>query len=141
METNYIETRLNGQMEYYHKKCTRRRNEYYWLSGISIVINAAIPVLSIGIESTGRLKYVVAILSATTSILTSLLLLRNTKDTWVRYRSTYEKLKHEKVLFETSSGKYVTANEQEFILACEAIMMSEHTAWKELLNDTKDKKE
>lgn len=141
MKANYIETRLNGQMEYYHKKCTSLRNEYYGLSGISIVINAFIPVLSIGIESTGWLKYIVAILSATTSVLTSLLLLRKTKETWIRYRSTYEQLKHEKILFETSSGKYATANEQEFIVACEAIMMSEHTAWKELLNDTKDKKE
>lgn len=141
MKTNYIETRLNDQMGYYHNKCKALRNEYYWLSGISIVINAAIPVLSMGIESAGILKYVIAILSATASVLSSLLLLRKTKDIWIRYRSTYEKLKKEKVLFETSSGKYKFASEEDFILACEEIMESEHSTWLKLHQNGNEKKE
>lgn len=141
MKTNYIETRLKEQMDYYHNKCKKLRKEYYCLSGISIVINAIIPVLSMGIESDGILKYIIALLSATASILSSFLLLRKTKDTWIKYRRTYERLKKEKVLFETSSGKYKTASEEDFILACEEILESEHTAWEELHRDGNEKKE
>ena len=128
-------------MEYYHNKCTALRKEYYWLSGISIVINAVIPILSMGIESTGVLKYAIAALSASASVMSSILLLRKTKDTWIKYRSTYEKLKKEKVLFENSAGKYKMATEKDFILACEEIMESEHNAWKELHKTTNQTKE
>ena len=141
MQKNYIETRLKNQMDYYHKKCRKLQREYYWLSGLSIVINAAIPVLSMAVDSVWIMKYVIALLSATVSVLSSFLLLRLTKDTWIKYRTTYEKLKKEMVLFETSSGKYKTATEEDFILACEEIMESEHNTWEALLQNGKDSKE
>lgn len=128
-------------MEYYNNKSVALRKEYYWLSGISIVINAVIPILSIGIESGGLLKYAIAALSASASVISSILLLRKTKDTWIKYRSTYEKLQKEKILFETSSGKYATATEKDFILACETIMESEHDAWEELHKTSTQTKE
>ena len=141
MKTDYIEKRLKGQMDYYSKKSAKCQKEYYWMSTISIVINAIIPVLSLGIEATGVLKYVIAALSAAASITSSILLLRKPKDTWIKYRSTYEKLKKEKILFETSSGKYKNGNEEDFILTCEEIMESEHKHWEDLHQNVKDKKE
>lgn len=140
MQTDYIETRLKDQMGYYERMSKKLRNEYYWLSSISIVINAAIPVLSMGIDTAGVLKYIIALLSATASVLSSFLLLRKTKDTWVRYRSTYEKLRSEQALFETSSGRYKTADEKDFILACEEIMELERNAWEELLQNSQEKR-
>ena len=136
-----MDTRLNNQLEYYSTKCSKLRSEYYWLSSISIVINAVIPILSMGIESTGFLKYIIAALSASATISTSILLLCKTKDTWIKYRSTYEKLEKEKVLFENSAGKYETATEQDFILTCEEIMESEHNAWEELQKTASQSKE
>ena len=141
MNTDYIDTRLDSQLEYYRAKCSKLRSEYYWLSGASIVINAVIPILSMGIESAGVLKYIIAVLSASATVMSSILLLRKTKDTWIKYRSTYEKLEKEKVLFENSAGKYETATEKDFILACEEIMESEHNAWEELQKTTSQAKE
>lgn len=141
MKTDYIDTRLDSQLEYYRAKCSNLRSEYYWLSGASIVINAVIPILSMGIESAGVLKYIIAALSASATVMSSILLLRKTKDTWIKYRSTYEKLKKEKVLFENSAGKYETATEKDFILACEEIMESEHNTWEELQKTTSQAKE
>lgn len=141
MKTDYIEKRLKGQMDYYSKKSAKSRKEYYWMSTILIVINALIPVLSLGIESTGIQKYIVAALGSASTIISSVLLLRKPKDTWIKYRSTYEKLKKEKILFETSSGKYKNGTEEEFILTCEEIMESEHKHWEDLHQNVKDKKE
>ena len=141
MKTNYIETRLKDQMDYYSKKSAQSRKEYYWMSTILIVINAIIPILSLGIESTGIQKYIVAVLGSAATIISSVLMLRKPKDLWIKYRSTNEKLKKEKILFETSSGKYKDGSEEEFIQTCEAIMESEHTAWEDLYRSSKDKKE
>ena len=141
MKTDYIEKRLKGQMDYYSKKSAKCRKEYYWMSAILIVINATIPILSLGIESTEIQKYIVAVLGSAATIISSVMLLRKPKDLWIKYRSTNEKLKKEKILFETSSGKYKNGSEEEFILTCEAIMESEHTAWEDLYRNGKDKKE
>lgn len=141
MKVSYTETRLDDQLKYYQTKCSKLRSEYYWLSGISIVVNAVIPILSMGIESAGVLRYIIAALSASVTVMSSILLLRKTKDTWIKYRSTYEKLKKEKVLFENSAGKYKTATEKEFILTCEEIMEFEHDAWEELQKTTNQSKE
>lgn len=128
-------------MDYYSKKSSQSRKEYYWMSTILIVINAVIPILSLGIESTGIQKYIVAALGSAATIISSVLMLRKPKDLWIKYRSTNEKLKKEKILFETSSGKYKDGSEEEFIQTCEAIMESEHTAWEDLYRSSKDKKE
>ena len=97
MKTNYIETRLKDQMDYYSKKSSQSRKEYYWMSTILIVINAVIPILSLGIESTGIQKYIVAALGSAATIISSVLMLRMPKDLWIKYRSTNEKLKREKI--------------------------------------------
>ena len=99
MKTNYIETRLDDQMAYYRKKCASAQKEYFWMSTASIVINAVVPVLAMGGDVATWLRYIIAGLSAAASIISSIILLRKPKDIWIEYRSTYEKLKKEKILF------------------------------------------
>ena len=135
MATNYFEERLDGQMKFYSKKSAEFQKEYYRLSIAAIVINAVVPVMAIGIDSEGALKYVIAAFSAAASILSSILLLRKPKEIWLKYRSTYEKLKKEKILFLTGSGKYKTCTEDDFIQACEQIMEAEHIDWEKLHRD------
>ena len=138
MENSYITNRLDPQMGYYKNKCERLSKEFNWISIITIVINALIPVISMATENGPIVKYVIASASALATILSSVLLLRKTKENWVEYRSTYEKLKREKVLFETKSGIYQTASINDFILNCENIMDAEHNLWKEI-NSTSQK--
>ena len=138
MESNYIKNRLEPQMNYYQTKCSKLRKEYYTISIASIVINAAIPVLSMTTDACPGIKYIIASISALASIFSSVLLLRKTREHWVEYRSTYEKLKRERVLFEAKVGIYQTASENEFILNCENIMDAEHSLWREI-NSTPQK--
>ena len=140
MEDNdYISNRLNDQMQYYHSKCISFQQEFYRLSVVIIVANAIIPVLLL-VSNCGAIKYIVAIISALASILSSILLLRNTKETWLEYRSTYEKLKREKILFETKSGVYNEASINDFILNCENIIDAEHEIWKRINSNSNLKK-
>lgn len=99
---------------------------------LALVANAVIPVLALSIDSEGISKYFVAILSSISTILSGILLIKKTKDNWVSYRLTCEALKREKILFETKSGKYKDASFNDFVVACESIMLDENAAWKSL---------
>lgn len=132
MDFDYIRDRLDVQMRYYNERANKFRKEYYAISIALLVLNALIPVLSIAIESGGIIKYVIASISALASVLSGVLLIKNTKETWIVYRTTYERLEKEKMLFTTSSGKYAGETAEDFIANCEAIMENEHSFWKEL---------
>lgn len=136
METNYIENRLKNQMDFYYSRSLTLRREYYAISITVIVINALIPVLSITLDVGILSKYLVTIFSELAAVLSSVLLLRKTKDTWLEYQSIYAKLRQEQVLFETRSGKYETATVQDFVKACEDIIQSEQNLWNELKEGT-----
>ena len=104
--------------------------------------NALIPVITLSIDSTGVQKYIVASLSAVATILSSILMLKKTRDTWVEYRFTCEALKREQAMFETKSGKYAGMAFQafqSFVTSCENIMASENSTWLDLIKSEKVK--
>lgn len=136
---DYIETRLKPQMDYYSNKCSSLQKEYYRLSLVSIVVNAIIPIFTIATDSFFLVKYIIAVLSAVATITSSILLLRKTKDTWVEYRSTYEQLKREKIMFEMGVGEYSSQDKDRFIINCENIMNNEHSAWSQRMKATSKK--
>jgi hypothetical protein len=62
---------------------------------------------------------------------------------WVSYRQVCEKLKHEKFLYETQSGKYNdnATKFNFFVENIESILISEHSDWsKNIVNNTQEKK-
>lgn len=136
MESNYISERLQGQMNYYKGKCKALKREYYVLSIISIVANALIPIFTIFIETSVFAKYVIASLSAVSTVLCSILLLRKTKEKWTEYRITYEQLKYEKVMYTSGVGIYNNGDEKIFIEKCESIMCKEHNSWFDLMKSS-----
>ena len=136
---DYIETRLEPQMKYYSNKCASLQKEYYRLSIVSIVVNAIIPIFTIATDSCFFVKYIIAGLSAVATITSSILLLRKTKDTWVEYRSTYEQLKREKIMFETGVGDYLSQDKERFIINCENIMHNEHSVWSQRMKENSKK--
>ena len=133
--------RLDDQMGYYSRTSRKCRKEYIWMSTIVIIINAVVPVLAIGLETDGPLKYVIASFGALATILSSVLLLRQSKETWLKCRITREKLKRERILFETCSGKYENGTDEDFISTCEEIMREEHEDWEKLHRSNEKKEE
>lgn len=129
METYYIINRLKNQMDLYYSRSITLRMEYYAISITIIVINALIPVFSITLDVGVLSKYLVTIFSELAAVLSSILLLRKTKDTWLEHQSIYAKLRQEQVLFETKSGKNETATVQDFVKACEEIIQNEQNLW------------
>lgn len=134
MEQEYVKNRLSGQMKYYKEKCASLKKEYYILSAANIILLALIPVVTLAADKFTPIKYIIASMSATASILSSILLLHRTKDKWLEYRSTYEQLKSEEAKYSFHIGIYADKEEKErdhlFMERCEDIMEREHTDWK-----------
>lgn len=129
----YIEQRLQGQLDYYHRTCLSLKKEYYCLSTLNIIATALIPIFTAAVDECAFCKYIIAVLGAAASIFTSILLLHKTKETQLSFRSTYEALKREQIFYLNQVGDYADKEPEKrgilFITNCEELMMNEQKAW------------
>ena len=96
MQDDYIESRLNPQIEYYDKKSVHCHKEHDALSIIGIVLTASIPPLTLLSEVAPVIKFAVAIAGAVASIISSVFYINNTKENWVEFSTHFESFKNEK---------------------------------------------
>lgn len=135
-EYNYIEERVQGQLNYYHNTCKKlqRYNRIFTIT--SIVVTAIIPVISLLNVTFSAL--IVAILGALASICTSISFFEKYKDRWLQYRTTQERLKSELAKYKTHSCYYKSCDPEEsknlFVENCETILEHEHFEWAEIMN-------
>ena len=146
-EKCYIEDRLLPQLRYYSATSRRFQTEYYVLSIINIAVLALIPVFTMLIDILPIFRYVVTGASAIISILSSILLVRQSKDNWLDYRITAENLKVELAKYRAKAGEYCSENPCEtdlklslFVENCEQIMRAEHTGWHSRMQEESDQK-
>ncbi|MEA2439243.1 MAG: hypothetical protein QOH76_667 [Thermoleophilaceae bacterium] len=119
--------RLETQIAWYDRKSTQNQTWFKRLKVLQIVTAAAIPVAA-------ALSAPVWLLGgggALIVILEGLQQLQQYQQTWTTYRSTCERLKHEKYLFLASAGPYTRAPRPEALLAerVEGLVSQEHAAW------------
>jgi len=133
LNEQYMTERLNPQINYYNKKSVSCQRKYHALSIGNIVLTALIPVITMLSNDFSCAKYTVALAGAVASILSSVLLLKKYKETWLECRITCEILISERETYRHSAGVYKTLPEDErdthFIERCEEIMSSEHSNW------------
>ncbi len=133
IERDYIQLRLLKQINYYKKASKRLQKEYYICSIANTVFMAAVPIILMLPDSITWAKYVSAIISAIAAVLSSVLLIKRTKDNWIEYRSTREALESELAAFKSKAAAYQSNNyKQRFVLfveRCERIMQAEREGW------------
>jgi len=120
-------TRLEQQIAWYDDKSERNQGWYKGLKIVQIVTAAAIPVAAAASAP-------VAILGAggaTIVILEGLQQLQQFQQNWISYRSTCERLVHERFLFLSHAGPYATAPDPDALLAerVEVLASQENAAW------------
>lgn len=118
--------RLEDQIAWYDAKSEYNQRWFKGLKVVQIVIAAAIPV-AVGEWSTGLIGAGGALIVA----LEGLQQLQQYQQLWTTYRSTAERLKHEKYLFLAAAGPYAEAAKPEAMLAerVEGLVSQEHAAW------------
>lgn len=137
IDNQIIKNRVVHLLEWYAKKATCYKRYYYVLSIALIIINASIPVIHQ--FEWEQSKIIVSSISATASIIASILTLVSVKDTWFRYRKHVELLKTECMLFNCRCGDYNEDDREKiFISNIENISSGERAYWKRFKNENKN---
>src|SRR4051794_1827482 len=119
--------RLETQIEWYDKRSNRDQRWFKRLKVLQIVTAAGIPVAA----AAGVEPDVIGGGGALIVILEGLQQLQQYQQNWTTYRSTCERLKHEKYLFAARAGPYARVEDPEARLAerVEGLVSQEHAAW------------
>ena len=127
--------RLESQIAWYDRKSTDNQRWFKRLKVLQIVTAAAIPVAA----GASAPSWLVGGAGALIVVLEGLQQLQQYQQNWTTYRSTCERLKHEKYLFLARAGSYRTAKRPESLLAerVEGLVSQEHAAWVSQQDDPK----
>src|SRR3954469_3971133 len=121
--------RLDNQINWYDRKSQSAQKRYKLLKLVQVVAAASLPLLPVsGIPHPEKVS---AVLGLVILIIETVQQLNQDQQNWIAYRSTCETLKHEKYLFLSSAGPYMSAEKPLGLLAdrVEGLISQEHAKW------------
>jgi hypothetical protein len=118
---------LDDQIAWYDAKSQHNQRRFKQLKVFQIVLAAAIPVAAAGSAPDWLLGGGGGLIV----ILEGIQQLQQYQQTWTTYRSTCERLRHEKFLFESRGGPYAAAHDATALLAerIEGVVSREQAEW------------
>ncbi len=137
----YIEKRVNNQIDWYDGKSQEAQNWYKTLQVIEIILASLIPLLSAYSTSCRSIAVTVGIFGAVIAIIESISKLNKYHENWIQYRTTCEMLRYQKYLFLTRSAPYNNSDEtieNVFVRNIENIVSSENNQWKMINTDKEE---
>ncbi len=119
--------RLADQIAWYDRKSKHNQRWFKALKIFQIVVAAGIPVAA----GASAPAWLLGGAGALIVILEGLQQLQQYQQNWTNYRSTCERLRHEKHLFAARAGPYAAADKAQALLAerVEGLVSQEHAAW------------
>jgi uncharacterized protein DUF4231 len=122
-----VRARLEDQIDWYDAKSQQNQRRFKQLKVCQIVIAAAIPVAA----AASAPLWLMGGGGALIVVMEGMQQLQQYQQNWTTYRSTCERLKHEKFLFLGHAGPYARVRNPEPLLATrvEGLVSQEHAAW------------
>jgi hypothetical protein len=143
-EQQYIEQRLDDQINWYDKKSQWNQRCFKRLSVIEIVAASSIPfMVSYITEKAISLKITVGLLGVLVAVISGILALCKFQENWIEYRTTCESLRHEKFLFLTKTAPYnIDKPFPLLVRRVEELISKENTKWLQYIKEsgTEEKK-
>ena len=129
----YIKNRLLSQIEWYDIKSNDFQKKYKRISILTVILNGLIPIIILLADYGLIIKLIIALISSTTAVLTSVQILNNYKDLWVQYRTNCSLLKSILHQFYTGSGEFANRDEDDrfslLVELSERYLTSEFSQW------------
>lgn len=123
--------RLETQLQWYDNKSVHSQCWYKRIKLAQVALAVMIPVMSLLPADYG--KWATAISGTTIALLEAVQQMNQYSTLWVTYRSTAERLKHEKFLFLSAAGPYRGLPEPERLIQLaervEEHVSTEHANW------------
>lgn len=137
---DYINTRLRPQMEYYDSKSIEFKKHYIGITNAIAVMSGLSTLLVYLSVRIPKYSLVLSVFSMLFTVATPILIVfektKNSQNNYKEYRSTYQRISMEIILFQTKSGEYCNKNETTafnfLVQRCESIMATETQNWVEL---------
>jgi hypothetical protein len=135
--------RLEDQMNWYDHKSCHCQKWYKRLKLVQIILAISIPILSH--LPNGWATWLTSIAGGLIAVIEAMQHLNQYSTLWITYRSTAERLKHEKYLFLSEAGPYANLEDAvRFITLSERVeehVSTEHANWfKEIQNTARARK-
>ena len=120
--------RLDEEIHWYDRNSRKAKRWYIRLKVVQIVTAAAIPVLA---TAWPEKAWIGGAMGAVIVVLEGLQQLFQHHSHWTQYRSTCERLRHEKYLWQAHAGPYARSHKPDALLAerVEGLVSQEQTAW------------
>lgn len=135
-QETYIRHRIEEQISYYESKSRYNKKIYYTFSILTILANAAVPILSIYLPSapgTTHLKAMIAAFSSCATVFSSIMVLFNAKDLWTKYRLNASRLTSFLHQYYSRSGVFAKLDDEDafrlLVQMSEAQMENENKDW------------
>lgn len=123
--------RLEDQLNWYDQKSCYCQNWYKWLKLVQIVLAISVPILT-HLPNCWAI-WLTSIAGGLIAVIEAVQHLNQYSTLWVSYRSTAERLKHEKYLFLSGAGPYANLEDNlRFITLSERVeehVSTEHANW------------
>ena len=133
----YIDQRLNDQIDWYSKKSTFNQNRFKRLRMVEIVSATLIPFLSGMGTQVPYGQWIVGTLGVAIALSMALNTFLKYQENWIQYRSTCEQLKREQFLFATKSAPYHDENAfQTLVIRAETLMSQEVSTWTQVMQSS-----
>ena len=133
----YIQSRLDDQINWYSQKSQSNQHWFKWLRVIEIVFASTIPFLvSLITTDTPLLRIIVGAMAVCIAVVSGVVSLYKFHENWIEYRTIAETLKHEKYLFVTKVAPYDSETAfQSLVARVESLISKENTNWSRSLNE------
>ncbi len=123
--------RLDDQLQWYAKKSRHCRKWYKFLKVVQVALAVSIPVMSL--LPSDLAKWIMAVSGILITLLETFQQMNQYATLWVAYRSTAERLKHEKYLFLSAAGPYRDMSDADRLVVLaervEEHVSTEHANW------------
>ncbi len=140
-EKEFLEQRLDNQKNWYSKNSQKNQHWHKRLQVLLIVCAACIPLLSVIINDQTTLKITTSALGVVIAVITGVSALYKFEEKWIKYRTTAEALKHEKVLYETRVEPYDGAKPFPLLVQrVENLISQENRDWSQYIKQTGETK-
>ncbi len=122
--------RVDDQITYHESRSKSNQTWFRRLRFIEILAAASIPFLTGYVTESFVMQILVGLLGVLIAVVTGTMTLYNFEQNWATSRNTIENLRHEKILFETSSEPYhADQSFPLFVEKIETLLASERDQW------------
>ena len=129
-EEAYLKDRLEDQLAWYSKKSNYNQKYFQRLRFGEIILATIIPFLSGMGDKIPYYHWIIGGIGVIISITAATITLFKYHENWIEYRTTEERLKHEKFMYLTNTKPYNIEGKFKLLVErVESIIAKENAAW------------